>query len=66
MSGRWAVLVIWPDGEQEYARVGATPGGPIATFSKREAKARADFLRAGLEEDEVQSVNVVREPKGAR
>lgn len=65
-AGRWAVLAIWLDGEQEYARLGPSPAtGEIATFSKREAKEHAAFMRVGMD-DEVQSINVVRAPRARK
>lgn len=55
---RYAVKVIWDNGEEELLKSGNT----IASFaSKRRAQEIADFMKAGM--DEVQSINVVRYPK---
>jgi len=59
---RFAVLVIWKDGEEEYLREGSR----VAVFSARSrAEDQADFMRMGME-DEVQSINVVKAPPAAR
>ena len=56
---RWAVLVVHLNGSTEFVKAGA--GDRIATFSKRDAKEHAGFMREGMEGD-VQSINVVRAP----
>lgn len=58
---KFAILVIWSDGEEEYLHqgLGTTP----AMFtSKQHAREQADFMRIGMEGD-CQSINVVPYPK---
>lgn len=55
----YAILVIWPDGEEEYLKTGAKPDGKTATFpSRKRADGMRDFMMEGMA-DEVQSINVV-------
>lgn len=57
----FSILVIWPDGEQEYVKEGAR----IAVFlSRKGAESWRDFMLEGIA-DEVQSINVVPAPKEA-
>ena len=57
-DSKWAVKVIWPDGQESYVRKGLT--NEIAVFqSKQKAKKQAEFMEMGMS-DEVQSINVVR------
>lgn len=56
---RYAIKVIWRDGEEEYLKEGSRP----ATFANRE---RADSMRAfmleGMDPEDIQSINVVPTP----
>lgn len=62
---KWAIEVVWNDGESEFLRRGTAPSGPIATFSSRSrAEEQADFMRVGM--DGVQSINVVKYPGDAK
>jgi hypothetical protein len=55
---RWAVLVVWLDGEEEYLHPGTS--GDVAIFPSRErAQEQRDFMWIGME-GECQSINVVR------
>lgn len=55
---RYAVKVIWKDGEEEYLKAGTR----VAIFSaKSRAEEQAEFMRMGM--DDVQSINVVQAPK---
>jgi hypothetical protein len=55
---RFAIKVIWLDGEEEYLKEGSN----VARFANRErAEAQRDFMKEGME-DEVQSINVVPYP----
>ena len=57
---KWAIKVVWKDGEEEYLK---GPRGRIATFFGRSrAEDQAEFMREGMESD-VQSINVVRAPR---
>lgn len=62
---RWAIEVVWSDGESEFLRRGLSPDGPVATFNARSrAEEQAAFMQEGM--DDVQSVNVVKAPGGAK
>ena len=59
-SQRYAILVIWENGEEEYLKEGLVN---IAKFSSRQrAQEQKDFMLMGME-DEVQSINVVPFPR---
>lgn len=58
---RYAVLVIWSEGEEEYLR----EGDQVAQFrTPRQALELVKFMRQGM--DGVQSINVVRYPEERR
>lgn len=55
----YAIKVIWANGEEEYAKQGTE----IARFANRaEAKEMADFMKMGMDDGELQSVNVIPFP----
>jgi len=57
---RYAVQVVWNNGDTEYLNRGI--GDSIALFpSKQKATKYAEFMKMGMDED-VQSINVVRFP----
>lgn len=54
---RFAVLVVWKDGEEEYVKQGLS--NRVAVFpSRRRAQEMRDFMLEGMS-DEVQSINIV-------
>lgn len=57
---RWALLVVWRDGTEEYVKEGL--GTSVAQFTRAEAVAQKDFLMMGMDQNECQSINVVRAP----
>jgi len=66
MSGRrpnaprnFKVLVVWRDGYQELVQEGAASGKDAVFHTREEAEAMRAFLRAGMDDDEVQNVSVV-------
>lgn len=62
MAQRFAIKVIWLEGEEEYLKEGESPDGEVALFtSRKRAEAQRDFMLVGME-DEVQSVNIVPYP----
>ena len=61
---RWAILVIWNDGEKEYLHEGV--GTSPAKFSSRsEACRQKEFMEIGMD-GECQSINVVPYPKATK
>lgn len=58
---RWAILVVWDDGEEEYLTDAA---GNVAVFTKARAKEQVEFMKIGM--DEYQSINVVARPGRTR
>ena len=59
MAERWAIKVVWSDGEEEYLKEGIR----VAIFSSRSrAHEQADFMKIGM--DDVQSIAVVKAPRG--
>ena len=58
-SQRWAVLVVWENGEEEYLKQGL--GSAVATFTKQAARDQVEFMKIGMEGD-CQSINVVPAP----
>ena len=61
MNERFAILVIWKDGEEEYLKEGTA----IARFSSRKkAVEQTNFMQIGMEDD-CQSINVVPYPCAA-
>jgi hypothetical protein len=60
---RFAIKVIWADGNEEYLKQGM--GSSVAQFnSQRDAKEQADFMKMGMDADEIQSINIVPYPTG--
>lgn len=61
----YAVKIIWRNGAEAF--VNMNPGGYIpARFSSRaKAQEMAESFQMGLDQDEVQSINVVEYPKKA-
>jgi hypothetical protein len=58
---RYAIKVIWKNGDEEYVMSGLGKSARIATFSaKSRARTEADFMAMGI--DDAQSINVVRAP----
>jgi hypothetical protein len=56
----FAIKVIWADGEEEYVKQGTE----TARFTSRaRAKEQAEFMKMGMDDDEVQSINVVPYPR---
>lgn len=56
---RFNVVVVWADGEEEYV---AGPNGKAGVFASREkANEIAEGFRMGMDTQEIQSVNVVKE-----
>lgn len=68
---KYAIKVVWKDGEEAYLRDAPEGvGGPItsvATFpSRRLAEAQVDFMKASMDGDgDVHSINIVRAPISA-
>lgn len=62
----FAILVVWTNGEEGYLM----EGNRIATFhSRSRADEQVDFMRMGMDLDDVQSISVVTRPgrgRGAR
>lgn len=57
---RWAIKVIWQDGEEEFLREGMSPNGKIALFSSRKrAEQQRDFMLEGIDREMLQSINIV-------
>ena len=55
---RWAIVVIWLDGEEEYLKAGLGPE-KVALFSSHyHAGKMKEFMLEGMS-DEVQSINIV-------
>lgn len=62
MDTRFAIKVIWLNGEEELLKTGHS--GRVADFPSRDrAEAQRDFMLEGMA-DEVQSINVVPYPAG--
>ena len=57
---RYAVLVVWKGGQEEYLKEGNS-STPAKYFSFEKAKEQADFMLIGMKED-VQSINAVDYP----
>lgn len=56
---RFNVVVVWADGDEEFV---AGPNGDVAVFTSRDrANEIAEGFRFGMDPQEIQSVNVVRE-----
>lgn len=58
---RFALLVVWKDGEQEFLKEGPSGGPPAHFANRRRAEEMRDFMLEGMSE-EVQSINVVSHP----
>ena len=55
---KYAILVVWLDGDQEYVKDGLSQD--VATFTtKAKAQKKADFM-ARIGEDEARSISVVK------
>lgn len=60
---RFAIKVVWADGEEEYLVRGLCSNGPIALFPNREeAERQREFLAQGFDQGETQGVFVVPAP----
>lgn len=61
---RWAILVIWDDGSEEYLKQGVSASAQIARFNNRaNAIEQAKFMKMGMDDCECQSINVVPYPQ---
>jgi hypothetical protein len=54
----YAVLVVWPNGEQEYLKRGIG-GNPALFHSRKAAELQVNFMKIGME-TECQSISVVK------
>lgn len=57
---RYAVLVVWTNGDEEYVCKGVNSEKVASFTSKRDAQEMADFMHVGM--DKVQSISVVKYP----
>lgn len=60
---RWAILVIWKNGQEDYVKQGLSD--VIATFSRADAIEQTKFMKIGMDGD-CQSINIVPAPKRER
>lgn len=62
---RFAIKVIWADGEEEYLKLGQSTT-PASYTSQQRAKEQIEFMRMGMDDGECQSINVVPYPREGR
>lgn len=59
---RYAIKVVWADGDEEYLKLGQSRV-PAVFPNRQRAKEQADFMLMGMDQGECQSINVVPYPK---
>lgn len=62
---KFAIKVVWADGEEEYLKLGQSTT-PAPYTSRQRAKEQVEFMRMGMDDGECQSINVVPYPAAAR